>query len=928
MGTPVPDDTVGQAPATQNEGEKPLTLGVGDHVGRYELLGVVGEGGMSYVYLAHDPELDRDVALKLMRVRVGKEGARRLQREAQALAKLSHPNVVPVYDAGMVGDQAFVAMEYVKGITLRRWLRAQKRTWREIVAAMVDAGRGLSAAHQRGLVHRDFKPDNVLIGDDGRVRVLDFGLARLAGVLDGTIAPSLPSGDAPPSSSSGAPPSSSGSRASVATPELLVTRADQLVGTPGYMAPEQLRRDPVDERTDIFAFGVTLYEGLFGKRPFGTQGAPKIPSDANTVAGAGAEAAPGPAPIPRKTDVPRHLQRIVLRALAEDPRNRWRSVDEMLAALQKDPTRVWKRAGMVAAGVATVCAVAVVSARTQPRAAPSCNGGETRKGALWGAGAHDDVRAAFARTGLPYAGEASSTVISALDDYATRLARAADDACAATRLRGEQTEDALDLRTACYEVRWRETGALVDVLRRADADVVQEATHAAKNLSPLEACADVPALRSSTPRPRDPAVAAKVDAIEQRLAVVKADHAVGKANEAADIAGALSAEARATGFGPLEAEVDLWRGRAYADLSDDRSIEAFQSAFDEALSSRTDAVLRVAATRLAQELIYAHRPAEFETWASVAQAAIDRGPPDPVLQSFLDHERCVALEPTGRIQDRLACLEAHARKVEPTRPLDEWERTTLGLAAVDAGQFARGQEYLHRGTEYSSRVLGPTHPRTLEMRMYEMKGLVDSGDLDAAVTFGRATLTQMEQVAKDNTALMGRMHVYLARALALDHRWAEARAEIARAQGDEVDAADIQDVQGQIDIGTGHPERAIAHLRESVEQSKEGVPPDHPNVLGAETALASALLDAKQAAEARRILDATLAASAKTQLAPVGLADLRFAAARARWATGGSKTDAIRLAQQALDTYATGVPPTKGMLRQRAEIEAWLDQPR
>ncbi|HEX3346376.1 MAG TPA: protein kinase, partial [Polyangiaceae bacterium] len=127
------------------EPEKPTSepkLAIGERVGRYELLGMVGEGGMSFVYLAHDPELDRDVALKLMRVRVGKEGARRLQREAQALARLSHPNVVPVYDAGMVAGQAFVAMEYVPGKTLRTWLRGA-RTWRAVVTVMVAAGRGL-----------------------------------------------------------------------------------------------------------------------------------------------------------------------------------------------------------------------------------------------------------------------------------------------------------------------------------------------------------------------------------------------------------------------------------------------------------------------------------------------------------------------------------------------------------------------------------------------------------------------------------------------------------------------------------------------------------------------------------------------------------------------------------------------------------------
>ena len=178
-----------------------------------------------------------------------------------------------------------------------------------------------------------------------------------------------------------------------------------------------------------------------------------------------------------------------------------------------------------------------------------------------------------------------------------------------------------------------------------------------------------------------------MDAIEQRLAVVKASHAVGKAAEAAPWPTKLVAEARQVGFPPLSAEIDLWRGRAYADLSDEESRSLPSRRLRRGARARDDAVLRVAASRLAQEYIYAHRPAEFDTWAAVAQAAIDRGAADPTLQSFLDHTRCVALWQSGRMVARLKCLEEHAAKVEPARPLDEWELTTLGLAAVDVGQY-------------------------------------------------------------------------------------------------------------------------------------------------------------------------------------------------------------------------------------------------
>jgi serine/threonine protein kinase len=158
-----------------------------DAIDRYTVLTLVGSGGMGDVYAAYDPQLDRKVAIKLLRARPhgrDDEGQRRLMREAQAIAKLSHPNVVVVYDAGTFQDQVFVAMEFVDGHTLRYWTQAEARPWPEVLKVFGDAGRGLAAAHEKGIIHRDFKPDNVMIGADGHVRVMDFGLARMVGIGD------------------------------------------------------------------------------------------------------------------------------------------------------------------------------------------------------------------------------------------------------------------------------------------------------------------------------------------------------------------------------------------------------------------------------------------------------------------------------------------------------------------------------------------------------------------------------------------------------------------------------------------------------------------------------------------------------------------------------------------------------------------------
>jgi len=910
------DDPEGRAESTEPGEPSEPKLAIGEHVGRYELLGMLGEGGMSFVYLAHDPELDRDVALKLMRVRVGREGARRLHREAQALAKLSHPNVVPVYDAGMVAGQAFVAMEYVPGKTLRTWLRGE-RPWLEVVGVMVAAGQGLAAAHDRGLIHRDFKPDNVLIGDDGRVRVLDFGLARLAGVLDGSIVPSFDS----------VPPSSSSSGSGLASPEALITRADQLIGTPAYMAPEQIRREAVDARTDIFAFGVTLYEGLFGVRPFEAIQSYRVGSLAKTVtASMGDAGIRRPRPPPRKTRVPRYVQRIVLKALAHDPRDRWGSVEEMLSALRRDPYRAWRRGAVVALGVAAAGALTVALTRTTAKDLPPvCNGGQARLEAVWGAGAHDGVRAAFASTGLPYAGDAASAVSRELDEYTSRLAQHADDACAATRLRGEQSEEAMDLRLACYDARWREVGALVDLLRHADADTVKEAAHAARSLSPQEGCADVPALRAPTPKPRDPEAASRVDAMEQRLATVMATYGVGKSSDAAAMSEGLLDDARKVGFLPLVARVDFWRARSYADLNEsDKSIPGFRASFAEALSSREDALLGQAAARLAQEYIYARQPAEFDYWAGVAQAAIDRGKPDPALESFVEHTRCIALWNAGKVIARLACLERHAAKVEPVRPLDEWELTTLGLAAVDVGQFERGIDYARRGTEYSLRQNGPMHPRTLEMRMYECKAQLDFGDFDRALTLCGETLQALGQVASDNRALVARNRLYTVEALIGDKRYDEARAELSRAVASGADKADVEEASARIDAVTGHADRALPHYREALAAQQE-LPAEHPDVISAKLELGKALLDSGHVAEARVLLDDTLAAASRAELSPTSHADVELAAARAIWASSpAGRPRALGLARKALETYEASAPKTRGFADQRAAIEEWI----
>ncbi len=303
-----------------------LPLEAGHPVGRYTISAVVGSGGMGVVYAAHDPGLDRTVALKVLRTDRDVEGSdhwqARLLREAQSMARLSHPNVVAVHDVGRFGSQVFVAMELVRGQTLRRWLGEHPRSPTEILAAFAQAGEGLVAAHAAGLVHRDFKPDNVLVGTDGRVRVTDFGLAR-------------------PSQSDERSPSASG-----ASP--FVTRTGAFAGTPAYMAPEQLLGGRTDARTDQFSFCVALYEALYGSRPF--EGGTIEDLTTSVVHGA-------PRPPPPRPEVPESVRRAILRGLSGGPENRFGSMEELLEALEVSVAAPLRRRRRLAAAALALAAV-------------------------------------------------------------------------------------------------------------------------------------------------------------------------------------------------------------------------------------------------------------------------------------------------------------------------------------------------------------------------------------------------------------------------------------------------------------------------------------------------------------------------------------------------------------------------------------------
>lgn len=317
------------APTLPTGPESPA-LKPGESVGRYVVEGLLGEGGMGVVYAARDPGLGRTVALKLLRPGGGGDEARaRLVREAQAMARLSHPNVLPLFELGTEGGRVFLAMERVEGPTLAAWLRERERPWREVLALFLQAGEGLAAAHRAGLVHRDFKPANVLVGADGRPRVTDFGLVRHE--ADGGGAEAGP--------------------AEGSSPEAL-TRAGAVPGTPAYMSPEQLAGREVDARGDQFSFCVALHEALYGVRPFDAR--------------AKGEARWKRVPVPGSVRLPGPVRAALERGLALEPEKRFASMEALLAELGRPPGSRWGSVAAVVVGAGLLLAGAdVVTWRTR-----------------------------------------------------------------------------------------------------------------------------------------------------------------------------------------------------------------------------------------------------------------------------------------------------------------------------------------------------------------------------------------------------------------------------------------------------------------------------------------------------------------------------------------------------------------------------------
>lgn len=431
-------------------------------VDRFALTRELGHGGMGTVWLAHDEQLGRPIALKfLRRAAEGDAGEQRLHLEAQALAKLSHPNVVPVYDVGRHEGRVWLAMEFVPGRTLRAWVAQEPPRARAIVAAWLDAGRGLAAVHAAGLIHRDVKPDNVMRGDDGRVRLVDFGLVRAVGQRRGAE-------EAGATLADGAQISTAASSAPSTAP---LTQSNHFVGTYAYAAPEQIEGGAIDARADQYSFCVSLWEALTGTRP-GASGSLE-PEGGEQIASL--------------------VRTALLRGLSVDRNQRFDDLEQLLDALEPRRGR-WIAAAVAGSGVlmgAVGLAAGWVAAPTPPTPDPCANTARPLE-ERWTAEARAAVRSLDERGG--------PVAEAALDDFAQRWREAALQSCTEVEIEQVRSPRSLDIRRACLEAQLDRFGVLVTTFGEHTPEAIESVGPWLAALDEPQSCL-LPALLDGTTEP-------------------------------------------------------------------------------------------------------------------------------------------------------------------------------------------------------------------------------------------------------------------------------------------------------------------------------------------------------------------------------------------------------------------------------------------
>lgn len=642
-----------------------------ERVGRYLVLELAGQGAMGRVLRAYDPKLKREVALKLVRGAHDAAQRERLVAEAQAMARLSHPNIVAVYDVELTDAAPFIVMEYVDGTTLSEWIESGPYPAEEVLDAFRRAGKGLAAAHAAGIVHRDFKPHNVMRRVDGRIQVMDFGIAT---------------------------PSTEGAAASAG-------ETDGIAGTPAYMSPEQHAGQAADTRSDQYAFCVALWEALAGVRPFGGK---DLESAKRTSE---------PREAREGWTMPRAIRDVLLRGLSVDPAHRYPSQEALLEALSPSPKRFrWILIGSLI-GIAGLGATQFYGWRSRVAARERCQLAGQALAGSWNDDARQRLQNAFAESGAHNADAVFAKTVPWIDDYAAKWQEARTRHCLAVEVDG--TPPALHLETdACFDERRASVAATLEVLAAADTRVVQRAVKAVAGFPRIDACTDEVALRQRPTPPSDPDEAKALAELRRARAGVLALVAAGQVAKANTSAQAALEAARELNWGPAIVDALLDLAEILEMASDyEASAKAAEEAFNLALGAGYDAGALSATGRLVYVVGYGlSRPDDGLRWSTTGMALARR------LGYPLEHPRRLGLLNNTAVVHWVRGEYAEAQRLHleilatKRREFGDAHLTltsTLGNLAITYamnGEFDQADAVLSESLEITTSVLGEDHP--------------------------------------------------------------------------------------------------------------------------------------------------------------------------------------------------------------------------
>jgi serine/threonine protein kinase/tetratricopeptide (TPR) repeat protein len=782
-------------------------------ISRFRLLEHVGSGGMARVFAAYDEQLDRKVAIKVVRPRdvASKLSNQRLLREAQTLAQLSHPNIVQVYEAGLHGDTVFIAMEFVRGRTLSDWLvttRAlpRRQRWRQILDLFIDAGRGLDAAHQAGLVHRDFKPDNVLVGDDGRVRVVDFGMARAVSQPpravstttrhDDSRAPTVPGVEAsddataptlqrdvdahqPDAGSAPAPRAETHSPAVAASEPgkaaLRLTVTGTIMGTPRFMSPEQLAGHDVDHRSDQFSFCVSLFHALYGEWPF----------EAADLATRLEVINRGELATPRgQSEVPASVRRAILRGLKANPDGRFPDMSALLRALDD-----WRLRGRRVALVVAVVALmgAGVSTFAAVTGQPAiCAGVSQELDAMWTVERQRSIAAAFERSGVAYADTAWDNTQRLLDDYVQRW-RATATATCENPMRRDSTVHRL-----CLDGGMQRFAALLTSLENSTDETldkaVEAAVAAASALPEPGECGDADIL-SLGMEPPPLAQADDVRALRERLNSARTQELLGDYRSAQAQVERLRVEVVGVPYAPVHAELLHQLGRVLATVGGAERVERAQQAYFDALDIAEGARHDRLAVDIWHDLVtlaeqHHSDMAQGYAWSRRQRAAVRRVGDDPVNRAFAHHA-------LGRLHKRsgdYAAAEAELRRAIETHRGANPDALSIGHYYHDLattlrrrGDYPEAWRLFDTALAMQTAHYGADHPQVARLQMDFAQMLTEHEDIARARSLLHSALVTWEQALGVNSRQVARIHVNLAEIEATAGDFAAARTHASQA---------------------------------------------------------------------------------------------------------------------------------------------------